>query len=417
MSEVGEVGAKQDDGEYWQGRLDQVARFAPVPLLAVSAALAALLTGDGYGSWARLWWALGIAAVAALWSLAVTSRRSPGRALASTGFAVQFVLAAVLVGLNPWFGIYAFTGYALAERLPGRWPRAGVVGTALVMAGSQSAGYPTGPGKLAGYLIIAIVNVVLASFFIHLTDRIMLQNAERGRVIEDLAEANRRLEQAMAENAGLHEQLLTQAREAGVQDERQRLAGEIHDTLAQSFVGIVTQLEAAEQAAARPREWHRHLGQARELARSGVREARRSVRALRPEQLERARLEEAVAELGRSWQATWGIPVRIETEGEPRVQPPEVEAALFRVTQEALANVAKHAGASLVGVTLTYLDDVLLLDVRDDGNGFDPHCRPAGFGLAGMRERVGALGGRLAVESAPGEGTAVNATVPMRVAS
>ena len=113
-------------------------------------------------------------------------------------------------------------------------------------------------------------------------------------MIAELAEANRRLELALSENAGLHAQLLAQAREAGVLDERQRLAGEIHDTLAQGLVGIVTQLEAAEQARNHPAEWSHHLHQARELARSGVMAARRSVRALRPEQLENTPLVTAI---------------------------------------------------------------------------------------------------------------------------
>jgi signal transduction histidine kinase len=86
---------------------------------------------------------------------------------------------------------------------------------------------------------------------------------------------------------------------------------------------------------------------------------------------------------------------------------------VFRVAQEALTNVAKHANASMVGLTLTYLDDVLLLDVRDDGGGFDPAVRSEGYGLGGMRKRLSRVGGRLEVESVPGEGTAVNASVPI----
>jgi signal transduction histidine kinase len=109
-------------------------------------------------------------------------------------------------------------------------------------------------------------------------------------MIGELAEANRRLEESMAENAALHARLVEQARAAGVVQERRRLAGEIHDTLAQGLTAIVAQLEAAEQARHRPAEWSRHLAQARSLARSSLTEARRSVRALRPEQLENATL-------------------------------------------------------------------------------------------------------------------------------
>ena len=104
-------------------------------------------------------------------------------------------------------------------------------------------------------------------------------------MIDELAEANRRLAASMAENAELHAQLVAQAREAGVIEERQRLAGEIHDTLAQGLTGIIAQLEAAEHTRHRPQEWSRHLDQARALARSSLTEARRSVRALRPNSL------------------------------------------------------------------------------------------------------------------------------------
>ena len=404
--------------EVWQGRLDRLARIMPLPLLAVATVLAAILVDSGFtGGWPRFRIGLVVAAAAAVWTAAVTSRPSRGLRLDTIGYLVHTGLAAVLVWVNPFFGVFAFTGYFVADRLPRPWAQIGVVVTAFIMAGSQIGGFPTlEVGIIAGYLLIAVVNAALALSFVGITDRVLEQNAERGRVIAELGETNRRLEQAMAENAGLHAQLLAQAREAGVLDERQRLAGEIHDTLAQGLVGIITQLEAAEQARNVPTEWSRHLDQARDLARAGVMAARRSVRAMRPEQLENAGLGMALEELARSWRQTSGIPVRTETTGCAQAAPEEVETALFRVAQEALNNVAKHANASMVGLTLTYLDDVLLLDVRDDGSGFDTAIRPGGYGLDGMRERLRRVGGRLEVESVPGEGTAVNAAVPIGAA-
>jgi signal transduction histidine kinase len=115
-----------------------------------------------------------------------------------------------------------------------------------------------------------------------------------------------RLEAAMEENAGLHAQLLVQAREAGVLDERQRMARDIHDTLAQGLTGIITQLEATERAGHRPDQWRRHLDQARALARDSLSEARRSVQALRPEPLEEARLPDAIAHLAERWSQASG---------------------------------------------------------------------------------------------------------------
>ena len=105
------------------------------------------------------------------------------------------------------------------------------------------------------------------------------------------------------------------------------------------------------------------------------------------------------------------MPAAFTTTGTPRTVHPEVEVTLLRAAQEALANVARHAGATRVGLTLSYMEDLVTLDVRDDGVGFEP--TRAGFGLTGMRQRVHGVGGRLAVESAPGEGTAISASVPV----
>ena len=112
------------------------------------------------------------------------------------------------------------------------------------------------------------------------------------------------------------------------------------------------------------------------------------------------------------------MPAAVTTTGTARQLHPEVEIALLRTGQEALANVGKHATVSRVGVTLSYMEDVVTLDVRDDGIGFDAAGLPeevadgSGFGLTGMRQRVARVAGRLEIESAPGEGTAVSATVP-----
>ena len=123
------------------------------------------------------------------------------------------------------------------------------------------------------------------------------EDAKRKRLMAELGEANRQLTETVQENAGLHAQLLTQAREAGVLDERQRMAREIHDTLAQGLTGIITQLEAAEQTRDRSADWRRHVDNALALARESLTEARRSVQALRPEPLETARLPDALVEL------------------------------------------------------------------------------------------------------------------------
>ncbi len=227
------------------------------------------------------------------------------------------------------------------------------------------------------------------------------QSDRQRAMLAELAEANARLEAALAENAGLHAQLLTQAREAGALDERHRMAREIHDTLAQGFTGIVAQLEAARQ---NPGQWRRFADQAHDLARENLAEARRSVQALRPGHLEDAHLPEAITGLSERWSAASGIAVGLETTGDPRPMLADVEVALFRVAQEALNNVAKHARASRVGLTLSYMDDVVLLDVRDDGVGFDLGEVAGGFGLSSMRQRLLRVAGNLAIESSSRRG-------------
>ena len=173
------------------------------------------------------------------------------------------------------------------------------------------------------------------------------------------------------------------------------MAREIHDTLAQGLTGIITQLQAAEHAADDLAGWRRHFEAATRLARESLSEARRSVEALRPESLETGRLSEALAEVAGRWSALHGIPVQVTTTGTARPMQSEAEFALLRTAQEALANVAKHAQATRVGVTLSYMEHEVALDVRDDGRGFDlaklcaPRRRRRRPGGRGQRPRPG----------------------------
>lgn len=201
-------------------------------------------------------------------------------------------------------------------------------------------------------------------------------------------------------------------------EERQRLAHEIHDTLAQGFTSIVTNLEAAGGALDRDRAALRHhLNQALGVARESLSEARRLVWALKPEPLEEAPLPEALRRLVARWSSSSGVAAEVFVTGEPGSLAAEAEVALLRVAQEALANVRKHARAGRVAVTLSYIGGRAVLDVRDDGVGFDPAATSPGsggdgFGLRSMRERLERAGGALSVESAPGEGTVLSAEVP-----
>ncbi|MCL9760900.1 sensor histidine kinase [Frankia sp. AiPa1] len=404
----------------WQQRSDRIARLLLLPMLVVSTLLSLITLSQLEISRERLILGIALVVIAAGWSVGMLRYPIEGvpARLRRLVFVVHATLGALLVWASPWYGVYAFTGYFFADEL-GRCGRVhGFVVTAFILAASQTAGYPNGSlVHTVSFLIMAGFNVIAVLSMSTLINRVIDQNVERGRMIDELAETNRRLQDTMGENVGLHAQLLAQAREAGVAEERSRLAGEIHDTLAQGLAGIITQLEAARRCedAGDLAEQTRHLDLADTLARSNLVEARRSVRALRPEQLDRASLPGALAALARDWTGRTQIQADVVTTGEPTRAPGETESALFRIAQEALANVANHAHATRVRLTLSYLDDTLLLDVADDGRGFHPSdgSPPGRYGLTGMRRRVETLSGTLTIESTPGDGTIVNAAIPL----
>lgn len=329
-------------------------------------------------------------------------------------FAVLVVLVWALMQRDMIFlpVVFGICGMAFVA-LPGRWAYGGIAATGLALAATSD---PFGPGgawvPIVVFLLFTLVSSVLGGAF-RFTEG---QAIRRRQMIEELEAANQRLTALSEENAGLQAQLLGQARVAGALDERQRLAREIHDTLAQGLTAIVTQVEAADEAAHDPRAVRTRLDKVRALARESLVEARRSMEALRPGPLTDTQLPQALAETAGRWSQTNGIAATVTVTGTARRLHTEVEVTVLRVVQEALANVAKHAAASRVGVTLSYLEDVLLVDVRDDGVGFDPPGEDRdgaskGFGLTAMRQRVTRLAGRLELETAPGQGTALSVSV------
>jgi signal transduction histidine kinase len=214
--------------------------------------------------------------------------------------------------------------------------------------------------------------------------------------------------------------LVAQAQETAVLRERQRLAREIHDTLAQGFTSIVMHLEAAEQALPTdPAVTRRHMDQARSTARDSLAQARRVVDDLRPELLESTPFDQAIARVVAQWAAHSGVDAEFKVTGEIRPLHPQVEVTLLRSSQEALANIRKHAQATSACVTLSYLGDTVILDVEDDGAGLPQQAAApdgltsGGFGLVAMRQRVAQLGGELFVESEPGEGTTLSISLPL----
>jgi signal transduction histidine kinase len=203
-----------------------------------------------------------------------------------------------------------------------------------------------------------------------------------------------------------------------VLEERARLAREIHDTLAQGFVGISSQLDAV--ALCMPDEStpaRKFLDMARRMARHSLTEARRAVMDLRSAALEDQDLATAIQTGTREWTAGSGVEVDVDVDGTRATIPEEMEQHLLRIAQEAVSNVLKHAGATRIWIKLHLETRKLYLRIKDDGRGFDQNgvfsTLGGHFGLIGMRERAERLGGELRLASHPGEGTEVEISVPL----
>jgi signal transduction histidine kinase len=412
----------REEFDRWERRETAVLKVLPYPLLAVSVVMTLLLQPLWNGE-AHLPEVLGLSVLLIAWVMwfhtfhPESHRNGSLMGLYYTGLVA---LTACLVLLTPWFGFFAFVGYVHAfQYLKGRWRYAGVAVTSAVSAISYVGGAANiAAGEWWKWPAVSALTTVMATVAFHadvMSDR---RNHRQKRALVELHKANVELETALAENAGLHAQLLAQAREAGVLEERQRMAREIHDTLAQGLAGILTQLQAAEQASHAPAVSRRHVGNAMDLARESLIEARRTVHAVGPSALAEARLPDAIGDVAERWSKVNRVEAVLTTTGDVRPVHTDVEVTLLRTAQEALANVAKHARAGRVSLTLSYMEDLVTLDVLDDGVGFRPGAERAGtsadggYGLTGMRRRVQLLAGRLDIESEPGGGTAVTVTVP-----
>jgi len=320
------------------------------------------------------------------------------RYLAMAGYwVVACGLVVLLADRHQNFSLVLYGLYPLMFITLGWWAMVPIVGVTAGV-GWAIGGWGAGPGSIVNLLATAGLALLVAVF----VSAISRQSEQR--------------REALAQLAATRAELAAAARHAGVLAERERLARELHDTVAQGFASVVTQLESAEQALdARPQDAREHLAKARRTARESLTEVRRSVRALRPDLLEGGSLPEALEQTVRRWSADVGLPAELRTTGTPVPLSPETELALLRTTQEALANIGRHAGASRAVVSLSYLGRTVTLDVDDDGIGLagsSPRRADGGFGLVSMRERVQAAGGELTIESAAGQGTTIAVSVP-----
>lgn len=356
---------------------------------------------------------LALVVLATLWMVFGHTTAPPERR-AAPGYAFVYlagllVLAAALMSRDVLFFIFAIAGFLHAAPLrPLPLVFVGTAATSLLIHVFTWGGLPRDPGAAVMFGAIIVIQTFLIGFGVAGGEKLAELSEERRATLAAL-------EASVAANETLQAELLHQARQAGVGQERQRMAREIHDTLAQGLTGVITQLEAAAQSEHDPPTRRRHVEHAAALARRSLTEARRCVQALAPGPLEHGRLPDALDRQVRDFARLHGVRADTVVTGGDVALPAEAEVALLRVAQEALTNVGKHAAATRVGVTLSRFDDEVLLDVRDDGCGFDPAgaLDAASFGLTAMRQRLEELGGSLTVESRRGGGTAVSAALPL----
>ena len=259
-------------------------------------------------------------------------------------------------------------------------------------------------GGVMGPVVSALVTVAIFYAFTRLHEI----NTERTALIRELMETR--------------EQLAETERAAGVAGERQRIAHEIHDTLAQGLSSIQMLLHAANRDldgdinVVKARE---RIGLARQTAADNLQEARAMIAALQPAALSQTSLVGALDRMAQGFAAAADLNIEVEADGEVTQLPMKLEAVLLRIAQGAVGNVAKHAQATRARITVSYSDDAVRVDIVDNGVGFDVKAvesRPAGLGhigLAAMKRRAEEVSGEVVIESSPGNGTAVSVSVPL----
>jgi signal transduction histidine kinase len=308
-------------------------------------------------------------------------------------------------GWTIWAGLISLTADSLLliglffplvfSRFPIRWATGITIFQTLGLYFLYIMLYPTEHWFLILMIILGllIISTIMGAFI----SSIIKQSIDRQRLIDELTQSRTNL--------------MRVEREAGRLNERQRLARDIHDTLAQHFTSIIMHLAAAK---------HSNVGtvqtqvqQAEEAAREGLGEIRRIVWDMRPEQIEKASLVEAVEELAARWSAENSIHVKMNVTGTPRSLTSSAETALLRISQEAMHNINKHAHAKNVNITFSFMEDIFVMDIADDGLGFEPSKIKNGFGMKTMRDRAEELSGTLTIESEQGTGTAIAVSIPI----
>jgi signal transduction histidine kinase len=314
------------------------------------------------------------------------------------GLWVLFTIASSQGYVEPWVLLALCPQCFWA--VPFRWAVGAIVVLSLTPLGVALVTGHSSRGELDTLAVAAALTAAFSVAFGLWVYRIINQSDDRASLISELGQTRAELAQAN--------------RRAGVLAERQRLSGEIHDTVAQGFTSIIMLLQAADADVGRePAAAREHLALALQTARENLAEARALVAALAPAGLEPGALDGALRRLTAAVPGHLGPPASFEVTGQAVPLPRPAEVMLLRVGQEALANVRQHAQARHVQVRLRYGAGQVGLEVTDDGAGFDPGQPGGGYGLPGMRARAGEAGGRLEVRSSPGSGTTVSVVVPL----
>ncbi|GAA13649.1 sensor histidine kinase [Gordonia alkanivorans] len=274
--------------------------------------------------------------------------------------------------------------------------------TAVLTGAAIAATLWHGTTNTAASIVGPVFGAAAAAGMAVVYQQLVRQSTQRQQLVDELTEAHHELLDAQDELVALQ-------RETGALAERSRLARDIHDTLAQGFSSILLLSRAGQRGPGDPTAIFTQIA---ETAQQNLVEARRVVEALAPAALETAPLQSALRRLLDQLQRQTGITAELITDGETMSPIMDYDVALLRVAQSALANVRLHSQARRVRATLSYSSDEVRLDIVDDGIGFDQR-EAGGFGLRSMRDRLAELGGTLVVESAPGDGTAVAATLPI----
>lgn len=329
----------------------------------------------------------------------IRQQQRAGVAYQVVAWSLLLLIQLVDPGTESWM-LYFILYPQMWAMLEVRWAAVGTLLSLAVFGGVRfwQSGFDS--DALGAILISSVISLGISTALGIFINRIVDEAKSRAETIDELQATQARL--AAVE------------RDRGVQDERERISREIHDTLAQGFTSVVTLTRAADAALARDdvATARERLSLVERTAVDNLAEARLIVAELTPGHLQSRTLVEAMQRLGDAVSSETGMRAEVTVDGEPAPLGGVAEVVLLRTAQEALSNVRRHASAGHVAVSLAYEPERVVLTVCDDGRGFDTGADRRGFGLDGVRARAAQVGGEVDLTSVPGSGTTLRLEVP-----